>query len=219
MEGPFVQLVSALEGYPESNAPIAFLDRDGVINLGRPGYVNTASEMQLLDGAASSIARLKQAGYVVCIVTNQSAISRGLWGPKRLIELHRALQTQLLELDPHAVIDLFITCPHRYEDRCPCRKPSPAMLLLGHRLIRGETGLPTSWNPVQLSVASPSVEWWSEKPLAPHVLDAMVGDRRSDMGAGWGYGARLFSVPRTVGLVTVIDRIIQEEDEGDAFQP
>ena len=219
MEGPYVQVVGALEAYRNSNAPIAFLDRDGVINLGRPGYVNTASQMQLLDEAASSIARLKQAGYAVCVVTNQSAISRGLWGPKRLIELHQALQTQLSEHDPHAVIDLFITCPHRHEDRCSCRKPSPAMLLLGHRLIRAEMDLETSWEPVQVPVSFPSVAWWSEKPPAPHVLDAMVGDRRSDMGAGWGYGARLFRVPRTLGLATVIDRIIQEEDEGDAFQP
>ena len=112
MEGPYVQSAGALEGNRDSNAPIAFLDRDGVINLGRPGYVNTASQMELLDGAASSIARLKQEGYVVCIVTNQSAISRGLWGPERLIELHQALQAQLLEHEHDAVIDLFIPCPH-----------------------------------------------------------------------------------------------------------
>ena len=219
MEGPYVQSAGALEGNRDSNAPIAFLDRDGVINLGRPGYVNTASQMELLDGAASSIARLKQEGYVVCIVTNQSAISRGLWGPERLIELHQALQAQLLEHEPDAVIDLFITCPHRYEDRCPCRKPSPTMLQLGHHLLREEVDLPPSWEPVQFTVAFPSVEWWSDKPPAPHVLDAMVGDRRSDMGAGWGYGARLFRVPRTLGIATAIDRIIKEDDEGDAFQP
>ena len=46
--------------------PIAFLDRDGVINKGKPGYVNGPEEVHLLDGAAKVIGDLNRAGYLVC---------------------------------------------------------------------------------------------------------------------------------------------------------
>ena len=75
-------VVERLQGkFPKDTSPnggIAYLDRDGVINIGSPNYINTPEELTLLDGAAHSIARLKRAGFLVCIVTNQSAIARGL---------------------------------------------------------------------------------------------------------------------------------------------
>ena len=219
MQGPYVQRVPTARGANRSQAPIAFLDRDGVINIGRAGYVNNASQMRLHEGAARGIASLKQAGYTVCIVTNQSPIIRGLWGPDRLIELHQALQSQLHDVDPLATIDLFLTCPHRYEDHCPCRKPSPGMLHLGHQLLRGQEQEQFSWHPINVPIEKQTINWWGEKPRSPHPMDAMVGDRGSDMGAGWAYGARLFRVPGAIGLAAVVDRIINEEDGGDSFQP
>lgn len=217
MEGPFVRITTALPSEQCADAPIAFLDRDGVINRGRAGYVNRPSEVELLDGAAEAIGRLKRHGYLVCVVTNQSPISRGLWGPTQLDAIHQHVQTALLALDEDAHIDAFITCPHRYEDGCGCRKPLPAMLALGHRMLRLHPVGPTP-----LANAGPQhypVDWWGEPPKAPHVQDAMVGDRRSDLGAGWGFGARLFRVSGHVGLDQVIDRVLDEHDGGDDFQP
>jgi hypothetical protein len=46
----------------------------------------------------------------------------------------------------------------------------------------------------------------------------MIGDRDSDMGAGWAVGARLFQVDEMVGIAGVIDRIIANDD-GDEFNP
>ena len=46
----------------------------------------------------------------------------------------------------------------------------------------------------------------------------MIGDRKSDMGAGWAVGARLFQVDEQVGIAGVIDRIMDNED-GDKFSP
>ena len=51
-----------------------------------------------------------------------------------------------------------------------------------------------------------------------HPLDLMIGDRDSDMGAGWAVGARLFQVDENVGIAGVIDRII-DNDDGDEFSP
>ena len=52
-----------------------------------------------------------------------------------------------------------------------------------------------------------------------HPLDAMVGDRRSDMGAGWSQGLRLFRVNQYRGLTDAVERILDEADTGDRFQP
>jgi len=218
MEGPFVRVTTDETLERRQQAPIAFLDRDGVVNIGRPGYVNSAVEVVLLPGAAASIGAFKRDGYLVCIVTNQSPLSRGLWGPTQLEAIHRSLQSKLLDEDANARIDAFITCPHRFEDRCSCRKPSPNMLHLGHRLLRTDPGF-SSHELHNAGQQHGVVDWWGDKPESFHKLDAMVGDRRTDMGAGWAYGARLFRVSRDVGLVQVEERVLDRNDKGDSFHP
>lgn len=47
----------------------------------------------------------------------------------------------------------------------------------------------------------------------------MVGDRRSDMGAGWAVGARLFHVNAHIGVSNVVNRVVDEQDGGDLFEP
>jgi histidinol-phosphate phosphatase family protein len=218
MEGPFVRVTLASSSAGD-DAPIAFLDRDGVINVGRQGYVNRPEEVELLEGVAPSIAQLRQHGYRICVVTNQSPIARGLWGAKELEAIHREVQRQLLETDEAALVDVFITCPHRFEEGCGCRKPSPAMLSLGHRVLRTSLENPGVDSQYNAGRQEYDVNWWGTAPQAPHPLDAMVGDRRSDMGAGWAYGARLFRVSGRVGLTQVVDRLCDPSDRGDGFHP
>ena len=55
--------------------------------------------------------------------------------------------------------------------------------------------------------------------MGHHPLDIMVGDRRSDMGAGWAFGARLYRVHAAVGLQAIGTRWMDEQDRGDAFRP
>ena len=52
-----------------------------------------------------------------------------------------------------------------------------------------------------------------------HELDLIVGDRKSDLGAGWGFGARLFKVSSDIGIVEVEQRLLDPQDNGDFFQP
>ena len=47
----------------------------------------------------------------------------------------------------------------------------------------------------------------------------MVGDRKSDMGAGWAVGARTFEVSARHGLPQVIDRVLDSKDSGDFYDP
>lgn len=221
MEGAIVELSQTK--FPSDTLPngsIAYLDRDGVINIGSPNYINNPDELILLEGAAHSIGELKRSGFYTCIVTNQSAISRGLWDDLRLSEIHSKMQELLLIEDKDAHIDLVITCPHRQIDRCDCRKPMPGMLYLGHAQLRGDLSLQEGLN---LNVTIPKqvtrVNWWKDKPLPLNQLDFIVGDRKSDLGAGWARGIRLFKVNPNIGLAQVINRVVDFTDDGDIFQP
>ena len=221
MEGAIVEVSQTK--FPSNTTPngsIAYLDRDGVINIGSPNYINNPDELILLEGAAHSIGELKRSGFFTCIVTNQSAISRGLWNELRLTEIHSKMQELLLIEDKDAHIDLVITCPHRQIDRCNCRKPMPGMLHLGHAQLRGNLSLQDGLN---VNVTIPKqvtrVNWWKDKPLPLNQLDFIVGDRKSDLGAGWARGIRLFKVNPNIGLAQVINRVVDFTDDGDIFQP
>lgn len=213
-------MFGAQEGHLDPSRPIAFLDRDGVLNIGREGYVNEPEELTLLPGAGQSVGQLKRAGYLVCVVTNQSPVMRGLWGLDRLEQIHASLQERLLAEDSDALLDAVITCPHRRRDNCGCRKPQPGMLALGHRLLRThDEPMLAGHNPGLQPAPREAVAWWSAKPRPPHPLDAMVGDRRSDMGAGWAVGARLFHVSAHLGVSSVVNRVVDGHDAGDSFEP
>ena len=74
--------------------PAAFIDRDGTINI-EVHYLNRVEQLQLIPRAGEAIARLNQAGYPVIVITNQSAIGRGLLTETGLAEIHRELKRQL----------------------------------------------------------------------------------------------------------------------------
>jgi len=197
MEGPIAEVnISKID--LEWNGAIAFLDRDGVLNFGSPNYINSPEELEIIPGSKNAIDELRKLGYRIAITTNQSAIMRGLWGEDTIHSIHERLQKEV------GMLDVLMTCPHRNSDMCNCRKPRPGMLNSASELIRGKS--------------HDTVDWWGEKPPPIHPLDLMIGDRDSDMGAGWAVGARLFKVDESIGIQQVIERIINN-DPGDDFRP
>ena len=72
-----------------------FLDRDGVINQNRNDYVKNINELKIFDFVGSSINELKRMGFLVLIVTNQSAINRGITTEKSVNEIHERIQKYL----------------------------------------------------------------------------------------------------------------------------
>ncbi len=197
MKGPVIEINQPTSGL-KWNGAIAYLDRDGVLNYGSPNYVNSPEELKILPGAAEAVSKLRKLGYKIVITTNQSAIMRGLWEDGTIQKIHKKLQDEIGE------IDVLVTCPHRDRDKCGCRKPMPGMLNSASEIIRQKS--------------HSSINWWGEKPQPIHPLDLMVGDRDSDMSAGWTVGARLFKVNEHVGIAEVIDRIVSG-DPGDKFRP
>ena len=200
-----------------SHGGIAFIDRDGVLNIGSPNYINTPEELVLLPGASEAIADLRRGGYLICIVTNQSAITRGLWGVDRIHEIHDAMRTMMLDIDKDAHFDAVLVCPHRHKDKCECRKPMPGMLRLGEQLLR-QQGITEQRALIEVQPGQ-KINWWKDKIEPDHPLDAMIGDRNSDMGAGWARGVRCFKVNWNLGLTSVVDRILDGADRGDPFDP
>lgn len=103
-----------------------FLDRDGVINKERSDYVKTIDELVILDDIASPIKKLKDNGFLVMVVTNQSAINRGLTTRQHVEHIHATIQEYLQKNGTQ--IDAFYYCPHRPDEHCDCRKPKPGLL-------------------------------------------------------------------------------------------
>jgi D-glycero-D-manno-heptose 1,7-bisphosphate phosphatase len=109
-----------------------FLDRDGTI-IRDADYLTEVHELELLPGAARAMQRLREAGYLLIVVTNQSAVARGWLTEEKLQGIHAALDAML---EPEgAAPDAYYYCPHlpdgpvaEYGVECHCRKPAPGML-------------------------------------------------------------------------------------------
>jgi len=112
-------------------AAAVFLDRDGVINENRDDYVKGWEEIRFLPGVFQALARLAATPFRIGLVTNQSAIGRGILTTEQVEEINRRL---VEEIEAHGGrIDGVYYCPHRPDDGCDCRKPRPGLLLRAAR--------------------------------------------------------------------------------------
>ncbi|THJ18114.1 MAG: lipopolysaccharide heptosyltransferase II [Nitrospira sp. CG24B] len=102
-----------------------FLDRDGTLNPD-PGYIKSPDQFELFSGVSEALARLKQAGARLIVVTNQSGIARGLLSRKDLDAVHMKLK-RLLD-GAGVTLDAIYFCPHHPDDGCECRKPNRGMI-------------------------------------------------------------------------------------------
>jgi len=145
--------------------PAVFLDRDGTL-IEEKGYLRHAAEVNLPAGAAGAVRMLRQAGFAVVLITNQSAVARGFITEAQLVQIHARLQ-QLLQQEG-AMIDAIYYCPHHpdagnapYRQRCDCRKPGPGLFFRAAR--EHSLSLPDSF---------------------------LVGDKLTDIAAGQRAGCR-----------------------------
>jgi len=148
-----------------------FLDRDGVI-LKEKGHISSLEQVEIFPYAADCLTRLKKAGYLLIVITNQSAVARGIITENELDRIH----THLLQILP---IDDIFYCPHYpmlpeqkpFGIKCTCRKP--------------ETGLITR---AVIKYGISLVESY------------MVGDRASDILAGQNAGIKTILLNSGYGL-------------------
>ncbi|RUA02044.1 MAG: D-glycero-beta-D-manno-heptose-1,7-bisphosphate 7-phosphatase [Deltaproteobacteria bacterium] len=105
---------------------VIFLDRDGVINHDSPDYIKGLDEFHLLPRSLEALALLSRKGWTVIIITNQSAIGRGLISLPGLNRIHTHLKKTVADHGGN-IADIFF-CPHLPEEDCLCRKPKPEMI-------------------------------------------------------------------------------------------
>ena len=110
-----------------------FLDRDGTINIEKE-YLHRPEDFDFIANAPAAIRQLKDAGFLVIVVTNQSGVARGFYWRAAVCRLHEHLQLELHKFGTR--IDGFYICPHHptagtgdYRAACTCRKGAPGMLL------------------------------------------------------------------------------------------
>jgi D-glycero-D-manno-heptose 1,7-bisphosphate phosphatase len=104
-----------------------FLDRDGVINENRVGYVKSWSEFRFLPGSREAIAKLTRAGHRIIVCTNQAGIARGTISVESVEEIHHRMKERISNVG--GKIERVYYCPHDRDEDCSCRKPRPGMLL------------------------------------------------------------------------------------------
>ena len=113
--------------------PAVFLDRDGVINRaltrdGKPYPPTRLAEFEILPGVAEACDKLKQAGFLLVVATNQPDVGRGTLKQETVETIHESMQRA-------RPIDRVEVCYHpgHGASECDCRKPKPGMLLRAAR--------------------------------------------------------------------------------------
>ena len=118
-------------------SPCVFLDRDGTLNED-VGYLDRLERLVLFPDSVDAVRLLKQAGYLVAVVTNQAGVAQGLFGEETVRAIHRHMAERFEA--GRAPIDGFYYCPHlvdapvaAYRRACDCRKPLPGLIRQAER--------------------------------------------------------------------------------------
>lgn len=188
--------MSENESMPAEKSPsparrrAVFFDRDGTLNHD-PGYLHRPEHFEWIEGVPAAIRSLNDAEILVLVVTNQSAVARGICSERDVRQLHAFMETDLTKHG--AWIDAFYYSPFHpegtvapYNRVSQCRKPGTAMI---DRAVG---------------------EWAVDRAAS-----FMVGDRASDMEAGKRAG--LTSLLVQTGLASPSDP--DELVTGEASRP
>ncbi|MBP7669519.1 MAG: HAD family hydrolase [Candidatus Eisenbacteria bacterium] len=127
--------------------PAIFIDRDGTL-LEPVEYLGDPDGVKLVPGTGEAMRSARSAGFALVVVSNQSGIARGFYGPADVTRVHERV-AELLAIEG-ALIDRFFFCPHHpdFTGPCRCRKPEPGLLLqaahclnldLGRSFLVGDT--------------------------------------------------------------------------------
>ena len=142
-----------------------FLDRDNTL-IHDPGYINHPSQVELLEYSAQALKELSNLGYKLVVVSNQSAVARGIVTEEILGQIHEKLKELLAK--ENAYLDAIYYCPYhregvieKYRKESDCRKPKPGMLLKASKDL--DIDLSDSW---------------------------MIGDQPRDIAAGISAGCK-----------------------------
>ncbi len=148
-----------------SRKPAVFFDRDGTLNRD-VGYVTHLDLYELLPRAAAAVRRVNEAGLLAILITNQAGVARGYFPESMIEKVHGKLCETLAS--EGARLDAVYYCPHvpngddpAYSIDCRMRKPHPGMILQA-----------------------------AEEHDVDLAGSVMLGDKYSDLEAGWRAGCQ-----------------------------
>ena len=101
-----------------------FVDRDGTINVDGP-YLSDPDKFEMYPGVGNGMKKLKDNGFKIIVITNQSGIARGYFTKKQLSEIHERMKKEFHQFNVE--LDGIYYCPHHPDDGCNCRKPKTGL--------------------------------------------------------------------------------------------
>jgi D-glycero-D-manno-heptose 1,7-bisphosphate phosphatase len=104
---------------------LALIDRDGTIIVDKV-YLSDPAGIDFTPGAIEGLRLLRDAGFVLVLITNQSGIARGFFDARTLERIHDRLKSMLAAEGLR--LEAIYFCPHSPDDGCDCRKPAPGMV-------------------------------------------------------------------------------------------
>jgi D-glycero-D-manno-heptose 1,7-bisphosphate phosphatase len=113
--------------------PAIFLDRDGVIIENCINYVRSWDDVSIFEQAISALVKVSPSPYKLVIITNQSAVGRGIISISTADKINQRLVDLIQKAGGR--IDGVFMCPHAPEDSCECRKPKPGLLYKAARAL------------------------------------------------------------------------------------
>lgn len=102
-----------------------FVDRDGTINVDGP-YLSDPDKFKMYPDVGKGIKELKDNGFKIIVITNQSGIARGYFTEKQLADIHAKMEKEFKKFNVE--LDGIYYCPHHPDDNCNCRKPKTGLL-------------------------------------------------------------------------------------------
>jgi D-glycero-D-manno-heptose 1,7-bisphosphate phosphatase len=117
----------AISSIMKSMDTALFLDRDGVIIENREYYVRSCDDVAFLPAALAALRKAAASPYKIIVVTNQSAIGRGIITMAQAETINQYVVSEIKKAGGR--VDAVFMCPHTPQDQCECRKPRAGMLL------------------------------------------------------------------------------------------
>ncbi len=99
-----------------------FTDRDGTL-IEEVNFLSRVEDLIVLPSTRPALEKLKELGFLVIVLTNQSGIARGIYSEADMHSIHDAIQEHV-----GGLIDGFYFCPHLPDAGCRCRKPNLGMI-------------------------------------------------------------------------------------------
>ena len=98
-----------------------FIDRDGTINVD-VHYLDNPDDFKMYPEVGEGVKKLKDNGFKIIVITNQSGLARGYFTENDLADIHAKMKREIQKYD--VILDGIYYCPHHPDDNCNCRKPN-----------------------------------------------------------------------------------------------